>query len=637
MIVGSNNYNSATGRAYIFYGGYVMDNIADITFSGKETSSNFGVSVSSAGDVNGDGYSDVIVGQITILQGTGKASIFFGGINMDTTADLVLTEETLYSQFGISASTAGDVNGDGYSDVIVGASRYSSSTGRAYIYFGGINMDSLADVTLTGESINSVFGGVFCSAGDMNGDGYSDVIVGARGYNDNSGRAYIFFGGVLMDNIADIILKGELTNNTYFGNSVSTAGDFNGDGYSDVIVGEYGYSNNLGRVYIYFGGISIDSVADIIITGKLLNERFGRRVSTAGDVNGDGYSEVIIVTLDFSTNSGRAIIFYGDETKNLDEYLILNNNNLGMPATVAGDVNGDGYSDVILGASGKAYLYVNLNPLPELNYPINNSISNPVDIIFKWNKINTSTYYELVVSTDSIFQNIVIRDTITSDTSKLIIGLEKNKKYYWLINLKDSSGANHHSLIWNFKTIPPLYTNVKLLFEGMYSPDFNLLKRTDSLKIYLRNTTPPFELIDSATGTIDSISFSNYFNFYNAPSGNYFIVVKHFNCIETWSKSGGEILNANGSIYNYDFTTSISQSYGDNLKLKGSKYCLYSGDVNQDGYIDLSDVVPINNDALIFLSGNYINTDLTADGIVDLTDLALGYNNSANFIRIRQP
>ncbi len=111
--------------------------------------------------------------------------------------------------FGFTASNAGDVNGDGYDDIIVGAYAYSSSTGRAYVYYGGIIMNNVADVIMTGEAANSSFGISVSSAGDVNGDGYSDVIVGANGYSTNTGRAYIFFGGAAMNNAADVTMTGD--------------------------------------------------------------------------------------------------------------------------------------------------------------------------------------------------------------------------------------------------------------------------------------------------------------------------------------------------------------------------------------------------------------------------------------------
>jgi len=242
IIVGASHYYfSYTKKTYIFYGSAIMDNIADISWIG-------GGVVSSAGDVNGDGYSDVISG----------ANLFFGGAIMDTIADAIFTD---------NANSAGDVNGDGFSDIII----------RANIYFGGALMDTIADVILP-NSEGSV------TIGDVNGDGYSDVIVGHG----------IYFGGALMDTIADAILTGSW-------GTVSSAGDVNGDGYSDVITGGNGI------VHIYFGGSSMDNVIDVTLT----NEYMGNSISSAGDVNGDGYSDVIIGAQEYETYNGRVYLYYG--------------------------------------------------------------------------------------------------------------------------------------------------------------------------------------------------------------------------------------------------------------------------------------------------------------------------------------
>ncbi|MBK8381484.1 MAG: FG-GAP repeat protein [Ignavibacteria bacterium] len=168
------------------------------------------------------------------------------------------------------------MNGDGYSDVIVGApfnNAGGTDAGRAYIYFGGSAMNNVADLIMTGEAAGDQFGSSVSSAGDVNGDGYSDVIVGAI-LNDaggtGAGRAYIYFGGSSMNNVADLIMTGE-AGSDQFGVSVSSAGDVNGDGYSDVIVGANGNDaggSNAGRAYIYFGGSAMNNVADVIMTGQ---------------------------------------------------------------------------------------------------------------------------------------------------------------------------------------------------------------------------------------------------------------------------------------------------------------------------------------------------------------------------------
>ena len=158
-------------------------------------------SISTAGDVNGDGYDDIIAGAYGNDAGgisAGRAYIYYGGFNMNNTADVILTGAAAGDLFGTSVSTTGDVNGDGYSDILVGANSNDAggiNAGRAYIYFGGFSMDNTADVVFTGEAANDFFGSSLSGAGDVNGDGFADAIVGAF-YNDaratNAGRAYLY-------------------------------------------------------------------------------------------------------------------------------------------------------------------------------------------------------------------------------------------------------------------------------------------------------------------------------------------------------------------------------------------------------------------------------------------------------------
>jgi hypothetical protein len=185
----------------------------------------FGTSVSSAGDVNGDGYCDVIVsapfndpdGKVT----AGEAYIFCGGASMNNVPDVTMAGETAMDSFGDSVSSAGDVNGDGYCDVIVGTPKKDTSGvdfGKAYVYYGGASMNNGPDVTMAGEAAYDYFGTSVSSAGDVNGDGYCDVIVGAP-YNDvggtDSGEAYIFYGGSSMNNIPDVTMPGEWANDQF--------------------------------------------------------------------------------------------------------------------------------------------------------------------------------------------------------------------------------------------------------------------------------------------------------------------------------------------------------------------------------------------------------------------------------------
>ncbi|MBP6671743.1 MAG: FG-GAP repeat protein, partial [Bacteroidetes bacterium] len=314
IIVGAYGYTSTAsnkGRAYIYFGGPNMDNTADVILNGEQLLNYFGFSVSTAGDVNGDGYDDVIVGAYGNLLYAGRAYIYFGGAAMDNIADKAMEGEAANNYFGQSVSTAGDVNGDGFSDVIVGAYGNTSSAGRAYIYYGGTNMNTAADVTMSGQAAFDQFGVSVSTAGDVNGDGYSDVIVGAFGNSSNAGRTYIYYGGAAMNNVADVTMSGEAANQ-YFGVSTATAGDVNGDGYDDVIVGAYAYgASAVGRAYLYYGGTTMDNIVDVTMTGETSGLWFGVSVSTAGDLNGDGYSDVVVGAFGYANNSGRAYVYFG--------------------------------------------------------------------------------------------------------------------------------------------------------------------------------------------------------------------------------------------------------------------------------------------------------------------------------------
>ncbi|MEZ4824497.1 MAG: hypothetical protein R2942_19760 [Ignavibacteria bacterium] len=182
----------------------------------------------------------------------------------------------------------------------------------------------------------------------------------------------------------------------------------------------------------------------------------------------------------------------------------------------------------------------------------------------------------------------------------------------------------------------PITLNLTGALEAMYPIVPNELVRKDPVTVYLRNASAPYAIVDSATAVIDSISFTGQFTFSNASSGQYYIVVKHFNSIETWSRSGGETMLANGT-YNYDFTNLSSKAYGNNMVLKGSKFCIYSGDVNNDGLIDLTDLVATYNDAVTFVSGSYVITDINADNIVDLADVLIVNNNTSIFVSVAKP
>ncbi|MDY7078932.1 MAG: integrin alpha, partial [Chloroflexota bacterium] len=348
----------------------------DWTAESKQASAYFGYSVSTAGDVNDDGYADVIVGAYGYEDGQaneGRAYVYTGTVDgLGATPDWTADGDQVSAYFGYAVSTAGDVNDDGYDDVIVGAPGYDdgqTNEGRATVYFGsstGITTGA-AGWTADGDQAGAYFGRSVSTAGDVNGDGYADVIVGAPYYDDgqtSEGRAYAYYG--TADGLSatpDWTAEGDQAY-AYFGMSVSAAGDVNDDGYGDVIVGAYGYENGQayeGRASVYHGAADeLSARPDWTAEGNQPYAYFGYAVSAAGDVNDDGYGDVIVGAPyydDGQANEGRAYVYTGtvsglstmpDWTAESDQV----NGYFGRSVSTAGDVNDDGYDDVIVGAHG---------------------------------------------------------------------------------------------------------------------------------------------------------------------------------------------------------------------------------------------------------------------------------------------
>ena len=154
----------------------------------------------------------------------------------------------------------------------------------------------------------------------------------------------------------------------------------------------------------------------------------------------------------------------------------------------------------------------------------------------------------------------------------------------------------------------------------------------------LRSTSSPFSVVDSAKSVMDSVTLTGTFTFANAVNGTYYIQLKHRNSIETWSKSGGEVYNT-GNLNSYDFTSSSAQAFGSNMKQVDNspvRFAIYSGDENQDGTIDVGDIIDFYNDAQLGVSG-YVPTDINGDDFVDVSDIIITYNNVINIISVITP
>ena len=283
------------------------------TFDGDSPDDRFGVSVSGAGDVNGDGIPDLIVGADQSVFGTvsaGYARVFSGG---DGSVLYTFDGDSKQDLFGWSVSGAGDVNGDGFDDVIVGAPGDDNNgigSGSARVFSG---LDGSVLYTFNGNTADDRFGTSVSGAGDVNGDGFDDLIVGAYGDDNNgsgSGSARVFSG---VDGSILYTFDGDSIQDS-LGLSVSGAGDVNGDGFDDVIVGAYGDDNNgsqSGSARVFSG---MDGSVLYTFDGDSVADVFGYSVSGVGDVNGDGFADLIVGAFGDDNNgdkSGSARVFSG--------------------------------------------------------------------------------------------------------------------------------------------------------------------------------------------------------------------------------------------------------------------------------------------------------------------------------------
>jgi len=372
VIVGAPGYDNGRigeGGAFVYLGSAGgLDTNAAWAVSGGQALASFGYSVAGAGDVDGDGFADVLVGAPRYDGGEideGRAYLFRGSsTGLGKTAAWTTESDLADAELGRSVASAGDVNGDGFADIIVGAPWYdggSALEGRAWVYHGSpAGLSTSPDWTGNPNRSLAAFGSSVASAGDVNGDGFADVIVGAEFYENGEyeeGGAYAYLGSPsgLLPTAAWTAESDGI--NAHFGHSVCSAGDVDGDGFSDVLVGAYRYENR-GRVFCYHGSASGLDRTEAWSRSPLWGHYFGYAVSTAGDVNGDGYSDVIIGDFgkhSIQGNEGTAEVYNGSPS-GLRGFATWADNGdrvgmgLGWSVAGAGDVDGDGNSDVLMGA-----------------------------------------------------------------------------------------------------------------------------------------------------------------------------------------------------------------------------------------------------------------------------------------------
>lgn len=345
------------GAAFVHLGSPTgINSSAFLRYESNQINGYMGEAVSTAGDVNGDGYSDMIVG-IYGLTGGGAAQIFHGGTyNVSATPAVTRASGIANARLGSAVANAGDVNGDGYSDAIFGApdaSNGQAGEGLAYVHYGSLaGLSALPSLTLEGNVAGAAFGTSVASAGDVNGDGYADVVVGAP-LNGGFGRSYIFHGGPAgLSAVPALLLNGNP--GSRFGAAVFKAGDHNSDGFSDVVIGAPGED----RAYVYPGSPAGLDPTPVTLIAPTPGGDFGAALCTAGDVNGDGFSDIVVAAPELSNGQaqeGAIYVYRGDlfafpTTPQFAYESGVAGRRLGASVAGVGDVNGDGFYEVVAGA-----------------------------------------------------------------------------------------------------------------------------------------------------------------------------------------------------------------------------------------------------------------------------------------------
>lgn len=376
-----------------------------------------GISVAAAGDVNADGFDDIIVGAYAadpngassgrsyVLYGTDQAFPATVELAMlNGTDGFVLNGATAVERSGRSVAGAGDVNGDGIDDLVIGALNAAAngvSSGKAYVVFGTAagfpaafelsSLDGSTGFVLSGANADDHAGVSVSSAGDINADGFGDVIIGAATADPAgivTGAAYVVFGSDVpfppvlglgsLDGTSGFAIHGAmLQDNT--GLSVAGLGDVNADGIDDVIVGVARLDINgtdAGGAYVIFGSeeafppvvdpASLNGVNGFVIVGAAPGDQAGTSVSSAGDFNGDGVDDLLIGA-HMANQGGAAWVIFGQSDGVFANMVSLGDldpsagfavngaaagNDTGQSVAAAGDVNDDGIEDIVIGAPG---------------------------------------------------------------------------------------------------------------------------------------------------------------------------------------------------------------------------------------------------------------------------------------------
>ena len=333
---------------------------------GQDTYDAYGRAVLGAGDVNADGYEDILFAHY-VDDGTASGMYRIKAVHGSPDG----LEPAPTWSFDVDSvdipviAAAGDVNGDDFDDVIVADRAFSSYRGRVWLFLGsGSGLGSVPTSVLTGAEPDWGLGWSLSGGGDVNGDGYDDIVAGAIGFTNGEageGGAYVFHGSSAgLGSQPDWIAEGNQAG-AVFGSAVAVNGDVNADGYADIAVGARSFDSvlNGGAVFVFHGSANgLSHTPSVILEGTQVGENFGETVAWAGDVNADGYDDLMVGSASYASpeqSEGAAFIFPGSAMGLVSNAVWQAEGNqenslYSDSLSTAGDVNGDGYDDIVVGA-----------------------------------------------------------------------------------------------------------------------------------------------------------------------------------------------------------------------------------------------------------------------------------------------
>ncbi len=620
LLTGSQLTNQGISKIYRNDGNNIFTEQTSIVLTGVYASS------AAWGDYDNDGYIDILLTGNT--SSDNRVTLIYRNNGNNTFTEL---SSVLLPGVSDGSVTWVDYDNDGDLDIFLTGNTGTSTISKLFRNDRNNVFSEQTAIQITGVSSSSA------AWGDYDNDGNLDLILSGRRWNGQGmTKIYRNSGSGTFIEQTDIILP------WIFLGSVSW-GDYDNDGDLDILLA--GVSTTvISKIFRNDGNNFFQELSSVSLPAIYEGS------AVWADYDNDGDLDILI-----SGKTGPKII--SKIYQNVGNDTFTEQGSIVLPGIYSNsltwaDYDNDGDLDILLaGYSGSnriAKIFRNNSVIPnnKPNPPTN--LSTKIigyDVTFSWNRSADSEtkskglQYNLVIGTSPIgyntlssmsnretgFRRIISFGNTNHDTSWTIKGLSTGT-YYWSVQAIDKNYAGS-----NFADTKILNLGgIKVIPEGLYNGENDRLNLSDTLKAYLRNSAFPYEILDSSIAQIDSLSFVAKFKFLNAPSGTYYLVIKHRNSIETWSQEGG-ISFISGSYLTYDFTEDSSKAYGSNMVKVGNKWCLYSGDINQDGHVEFEDINELTIANQNMQTG-YVVTDLNGDMVVDIDDLGICTKNVTNFV-----